>query len=138
MPATIVGSANGRSITALTIDLPRKSSRTRTQAVSVPSTAFVPAAAAETTSVSFRAATASALETASQKPPLPLFVEVQTSAAIGSATISDRKAVTKPRERAVEALSLAYPRIRGAATATAAALASSRASHLLLDPDHQP
>jgi hypothetical protein len=34
-------------------------------------------------------------------------VDAQTIAAIGSATISDRKAVTKPRERAVDALSLA-------------------------------
>ena len=39
-PATIVGSANGRSMTAFTTDLPRKSSRTSTQAVIVPSTAF--------------------------------------------------------------------------------------------------
>src|SRR5438094_2083112 len=132
MPATIVGRAKGRAITAFTTDLPRKSSRTKTQAVSVPSTAFVSAAAAETASVSFNAATASALETASQKPAPPLFVEVHTRAAMGSATISDRKAVTKPRERAVEALSLAYLRIRGPATAAAAALAASWAPHLLL------
>ena len=36
-PATIVGSANGRSMIALTNDLPRKSSRTSTQAMIVPS-----------------------------------------------------------------------------------------------------
>ena len=39
-PATIVGSANGRSMIAFTTDLPRKSSRTSTQAVIVPSTAL--------------------------------------------------------------------------------------------------
>ena len=38
-PATIVGSANGRSISALTIRLPGNSSRTSTQATSVPITA---------------------------------------------------------------------------------------------------
>ena len=35
-PATIVGSAKGRSMIALTIALPGKRSRTRTQAISVP------------------------------------------------------------------------------------------------------
>ena len=36
MPATIVGSAKGRSMTALTIARPRKRSRTSTHATSVP------------------------------------------------------------------------------------------------------
>ena len=36
MPATIVGSANGRSMTALMIALPGNSSRTSTQAIIVP------------------------------------------------------------------------------------------------------
>ena len=38
MPATIVGSANGRSIIELMSLLPGKSSRTRTQAIAVPTT----------------------------------------------------------------------------------------------------
>ena len=42
-PATIVGSANGRSISALTSALPRNSSRTSTQAISVPITASIAA-----------------------------------------------------------------------------------------------
>ena len=66
-PATIVGSANGRSITELTIDLPRKSSRTSTQAMRVPNTALISATIPASARVSFSAATPSGLETASQK-----------------------------------------------------------------------
>src|SRR5581483_1475182 len=130
-PATIVGSANGRSITAFTSDLPRNRSRTSTHAINVPKTALTSATTAAITSVSFSAATPSGLETASQKPEAPSSRDAHTSAAIGSATISERKPVTKPRERADEALSLA-----GTATETAA-LAASRTTDLLLDPDHQ-
>ena len=117
-PATIVGSANGRSMTALSAVLPGNSSRTSTHAVTVPSTAFVSAAATEISSVSFSAETASADETVSQNPASPFPVDDQTSAAIGSATITDRKVVTKPRERAVPvALSLRW---RNCGTATLA------------------
>src|SRR5581483_8226066 len=130
-PATIVGSAKGRSITAFTSDLPRNRSRTSTHAISVPKTALTSATTAAITSVSFSAATPSGIETASQKPDAPSSRDAHTSAAIGSATISERKPVTKPRERADEAVSLA-----GTATETAA-LAASRTTHLLLDPDHQ-
>ena len=48
MLATIVGSANGRSISALTSCLPRKSSRTSTQAISVPMTTLIRATTTET------------------------------------------------------------------------------------------
>src|SRR5581483_12112349 len=102
-------------MTALTSDLPRNRSRTSTQAISVPKTALTSATTAAITSVSFSAATPSALETAAQKPEAPSSLDAQTSAAIGSATISERKPVTKPSERADEALSLA-----GTATAAAA------------------
>ena len=51
MLATIVGSANGRSMSALTNRLPRKSSRTSTQATSVPMTALTRATTTETTTV---------------------------------------------------------------------------------------
>ena len=65
-PATIVGSANGRSISELTMLLPRKSSRTSTQAISVPMTALIAATMNEAISVSFSAATACSLVTAVQ------------------------------------------------------------------------
>src|SRR5215210_1151729 len=91
---------------AFTSDLPRKSSRTSTQAVIVPRTALSSATAIEVQSVSFRAATASGLVTTSQNARAPPFVDSKTRAAIGRATISDRYVVTRPSERAVEALSL--------------------------------
>src|SRR5262245_25038635 len=81
---------------------------------------------------SFNAACACGLETTSQKPAEPLFVASQTSAAIGSATISVRYAVTKPSESAVEARSLGF-RAAGAAATTSATLASC-AANLPLDP----
>ena len=59
-PATIVGSAKGRSMTALTSALPRKSSRTSTKAMARPATELTTATMAETASVSSSAATASA------------------------------------------------------------------------------
>src|SRR5215210_2198053 len=93
-------------MTALTTALPRKSSRTSTQAVTVPSTAFRRATAIEVQSVSFNAATASGLDTACQNADHPPSVDANTRAAIGSATISVRYVVTKPSERAVAAPSL--------------------------------
>src|SRR6478609_6196336 len=83
-PTTIVGSANGRSMTELTKFLPGKSSRTSIQAVTVPSTPFVIAASAAIASESFSAANAWSDVTTSQKPSLPSLVDDQTSAAIGS------------------------------------------------------
>ena len=85
----------------------------------VPKTALISATIAATPSVSFSAATASGCVTASQKPWSPPARDAQTSAAIGSATITVRNAVTKPRERAVSALSLVCgamfpPKLRGA------------------------
>ena len=71
----------------------------------MPRTALIRATAIEVQRVSLRAATASGLETTSQKPRAPSFVDSKTSAAIGRATISDRYVVVRPRERAVEALS---------------------------------
>ncbi len=57
-PATIVGSAKGRSMTAFTARLPRKSSRTSTQAIRVPITTLMPVTSSEMPSVKRRAATA--------------------------------------------------------------------------------
>src|SRR5436190_5540144 len=87
-PATIVGNANGRSMSELTSDLPRNSSRTSTHAISVPVTALTPAIAIDTSSVNLSAATASLLETAFQNPSSPLSVPAATSAASGSRTIT--------------------------------------------------
>src|SRR5882672_11093671 len=115
---------------ALTSVLPRKSSRTSTQAVIVPSTAFRSATTIDVPSVSFRAATASGLVTACQKPCDPALVDSQTSAAIGSTTINVRNVVTMPRDRAVSVLSLGLRAARGARTA---AVSASDAADLVLD-----
>src|ERR1044071_3252659 len=119
----MVGSANGRSMTAFTIALPRKSSRTSTQAVTVPRTAFRSAAAIERSTLSLRAETASGDETALHQPDQPLSVDAEATAASGSATINERKRKTKPRERAPPALSLERVTARGRAAAAGAALA---------------
>ena len=75
---------------ALTSDLPRKDSRTSTQAVIVPRTALISATAIDVQSVSFSAEIASGLVTTSQNPSQPPFVDSKTSAAIGRPTISER------------------------------------------------
>ena len=89
-PATIVGSANGRSISALTMRLPGNSSRTSTQAISVPKIALIATTIAETTSVSLIAASASGLVTSRQKAPAPPLPDFASSAATGSSTSTDR------------------------------------------------
>ena len=58
IPTTIVGSAKGRSMSALIAALPRNWSRTSTQAVAVPATALTAATTSDVHSDSFRAATA--------------------------------------------------------------------------------
>jgi hypothetical protein len=68
--------------------------------------ALTSATIAETAIVSLRAETASGALTDDQKPWTPSLRDVQMSDAIGSATMTVRKVVTKPRERAVSALSL--------------------------------
>ena len=79
-PATIVGSANGRSITELTMRLPRKSSRTITQAISVPITALIATMIREVITVSLIAATASGSVIAFQNALKPSSVERRTTA----------------------------------------------------------
>jgi hypothetical protein len=64
--ATIVGSANGRSITASTTPLPGNRSRTSTQAIAVPASAFTAAQRTAAPSVSSRAETASGRVASSQ------------------------------------------------------------------------
>src|SRR5260221_2584377 len=91
-------------MTALTTDLPRKSSRTSTQAVIVPTTALTSVTTAATPRVSFSAATACGSGTAFQNVCAPWRRDSQTTAAIGSVTTIVNKVVTKPSERAVCAL----------------------------------
>ncbi len=87
-PATIVGSANGRSISPLTIRLPGNSSRTSTQAISVPITALMAATTSETISVRRIAACACGVVTASQNAATPPSSDCTTTAASGIRTIS--------------------------------------------------
>ena len=86
-PATIVGSAKGRSMIELTMLLPRKSSRTVTHAISVPNTAFRITTTADASNVSLRDETAAGLEIARQKLSHPPSVERHTTAARGTSTI---------------------------------------------------
>src|SRR5439155_11697681 len=130
-PATIVGRAKGRSMAALTRAWPRKSSRTSTQAIRVPTTALIPATTRETTRVSLSAEDASAAEIESQKESSPPLLEPQTIAAMGSKTIRLRYAVTRPKPSARP------DGARSIGSGRAAALASG-ASDLLLDPGHDP
>src|SRR5436190_6330035 len=91
--ATIVGSANGRSITALTADWPKKRSRTSVQATAVPATACTAATASETSTVSFSAARPCASVTARHEP---CQCAAHTSAASGSRTTTLRYATLTP------------------------------------------
>src|SRR4051794_3812627 len=99
-PATIVGRANGRSISAFTAPLPRKSSRTRTQAISVPMTAFTTVTTSARTSVSLSADTASGSLIASQNAAAPPSKDFDTTAASGSRTMTDRYSIAVPRPSA--------------------------------------
>ena len=91
-----MGSANGRSMTTFMRLFPTKSSRTSTQAVIVPSTAFSADTITAAPSVSFSAATDSGAETTDQNSCHPCFPDVQTSAAMGRRTTTDRNVVTNP------------------------------------------
>ena len=86
----MVGSAKGRSMTALTSALPRKSSRTSTNAMASPATELMTATIADAASVSSSAATAPGWVTALQKAPQPPLKALATSAARGSSTRSER------------------------------------------------
>src|SRR4051794_34161195 len=99
-PATIVGSAKGRSISAFTAPLPRKSSRTSTQAISVPVTALIATTISETISVSLNAATAWGPVTTSQNSPSPPSSDFAATAASGSRTTTLRYVIATPRPSA--------------------------------------
>src|SRR5207249_11601792 len=109
--------------------LPRNSSRTSTQAISVPVTASIPATTSDARSVSFSAENASAAEIESQKAPSPPLPDIQTIAAIGSRTIRLRYVVTRPKPSARP------DGARSTGSGRVAALASD-APDLLLDLRH--
>src|SRR3954451_6796127 len=99
-PATIVGSANGRSISAFTTPLPRKSSRTSTHAISVPVTAFIATTMSEVIRVSLNAAIDCGVVTTSKNLPSPPSSDLTATAASGSSTITDRYVIATPRPSA--------------------------------------
>jgi hypothetical protein len=83
----MVGSANGRSITALSNAFPQNESRTSTQAITVPTTALIATTATDKPRVTLSEATACGLVTASQNASQPPSVERQVRAASGRSTI---------------------------------------------------
>ena len=85
-PATMVGRAKGRSMTALTRRLPMKSSRTSTQAITTPASELNRATPREHNSVNLRAATASGWLTAAQNADHPELKALEMMAATGRMT----------------------------------------------------
>src|SRR4029453_16223738 len=100
IPATIVGRAKGRSMRALTTRLPGNSSRTSTQAMTVPITTLPAATTRATAKVRRSAARAWGRVAASQKAPQPSLPERHTTAVSGRTTIRLRDRVTAPRTSA--------------------------------------
>src|SRR5690349_17533565 len=121
MPATIVGSANGRSISALMNRLPGNSSRTSTHAISVPNTTLISVTTSAESSVSFSAAIDCLLVTVSQKWAQPPSVDFDTTAASGSSTITLSHAVAIPRPMVPGRPIAAAARRRGSETVRASA-----------------
>ena len=132
-PATIVGSANGRSMIALTTFLPRKSSRTSTQAMIVPVTALIPATISAATRLSSSAETACESETTLQK--LDAAVRPRLPDDGGDRQHDDGR--QKGGDKAEREGGL-RPLARNPDCAATEAVLASRASNGLLDPDHQP
>ena len=92
-------------MTAFTSAFPRKSSRTSTQAVIVPSTALSSATTSDVPSVSLSAATASGLVTASQNAARAVLRRLADERGDREHHDQRRYVVTMPRDRAVPALS---------------------------------
>src|SRR6266511_5454093 len=132
MPATIGGSANGRAMSALTTRLPGNSSRTSTQAMTVPTTTLIATTTSATAKVRRRAASACGVVAARQKAPQPSRLERQTTAVSGRTTIRLRYMVTVPRSSA------APPRTSSPTRPRVTALAANRHAHLALDVGDDP
>src|SRR5437660_6831648 len=116
-------------MTALTNDFPQNSSRTSTQAITVPNTAFTTETSTASPRESLSAATDSGDDATDQNEPTPSAREAQTRAAIGNTTSTERYVVVKPSSSGV-----ASPRrLRGAGIAT---LASGWPSDVSLDLGH--
>src|SRR5690348_1796470 len=122
-------------MTALTIDFPRKSSRTSTQAVIVPSTPLIRTTMKDAPNVSFMAPTASGLETVCQNACAPSRLDSHTSAAMGRTTITVRNVEMTPTDRAVLARPPACALRLGAAADAVTALMGGTADRSL-DPEH--
>src|SRR5829696_7743155 len=132
IPATIVGRAKGRSMRALTTRLPGNSSRTSTQAISVPMTTFPAATSSDTAKVRRRAARAWGWVAAAQKAAQPSRPERQTTAVRGRTTTRLRYRVTVPRSSA------APPRTSCPARRPARVLAANRHPDCALDAGYDP
>src|SRR5262245_2181917 len=128
-PATMVGSAKGRSITELRIRLPGNSSRTSTHAISVPITALIATTISEVISVSLIADWASGAVIESQKCPRPSSKPRLTTAASGSSTMRLTHRVAVPRASAAPPRGTRRPALGGLATAVSAD-AKAALSHL--------
>src|SRR3954447_20067713 len=100
IPATIVGSANGRSITPFNAAFPGNLSRTRTHAIAVPAKTLITTTISDAISVHLSAHQASGFEIAFQKALQPPSVDCATSAAIGIRTMMLRYPRTRPRPSA--------------------------------------
>src|SRR5690348_18114833 len=122
-------------MTELTSDLPRKSSRTSTQAVIVPSTPLIRTTTKAAPNVSFSAPTASGLEMTCQNACAPSFLDSQTMAAIGRTTMTSRYVKMTPTDRAVLARPSAVI-LRAGAPARAASVLMGGASDRPLDGEH--
>ena len=95
----MVGSANGRSMSALTRLLPRKSSRTSIHATRVPMTTLTRATTADVPRVTRSAASAAGAVIASQNSPSPPDSPVNVMAASGSRTITLSHSTDTPMPR---------------------------------------
>src|SRR5215216_6126256 len=133
-PATIVGSANGRSISAFTKRLPGNSSRTSTQAISVPAAALTSATAIDMPIVSLNAETAWFELIAFQKPSRPRSVERATTAAKGSSTTT----LSHATETQTSTGGRGRPRTRPTGGPRVTASLLSRDPERLLDLRHDP
>src|SRR5918995_1850348 len=138
-PAMIAGVKFGRMMRRKTVALPAPSdsaacsisrssssstgysSRTSTQAISVPKNALTITTISDAISVSLSAATASGLLTAFQKPSVPFSNDLKTTAASGISATTLRYAMATPRPRAAPGIGRALgPRLTGAAGGGAA------------------
>src|SRR3954452_12634575 len=130
----MVGSAKGRSTRPSNSFLPRKSSRTKTQATAKPMTAPMTQTMAEMASVNLSVAIDSGAVTWSQKVPKPLSNALEKIAAIGSKTRTDSQRSEPPASTPPTGT---LRRRRGAGRAGAAErLATRRHALGLLDGGH--